>query len=57
MSSLSVMMTAITEPQWETYFDKEETHKREGALFFRLPAGARTRQEALAIPRDDLDSA
>ena len=56
MSSLSVMMTAITEQQWETYFDKEETHKREGALFFRLPAGVRTRQEALAIPRDDLDS-
>ena len=56
MSSLSVMMAAITEQQWEMYFDQEETHKREGALFFRLPAGVRTRQEALALPRDDLDS-
>lgn len=56
MSSLSVTMSAITESQWETYFDKEENHKREGALFFRLPAGVRTRQEALSIPRDALDS-
>lgn len=52
----SAGMEAITEKQWEAYFDSEEEHKRQGALFFRLPAGVRTRQEALSIPRDDLDS-